>query len=48
MLSVCALGKTTADAQRRAYEAIKHIHFDGMHYRTDIAHQALRAERQQG
>ena len=43
VLSVCALGKTTADAQRRAYDAIKHIHFDGMHYRKDIAHQALRA-----
>src|SRR5687768_4711233 len=42
VLSVCALGKTTADAQRRAYEAIRHIHFDGMHYRKDIGHQALR------
>jgi phosphoribosylamine--glycine ligase len=42
VLSVCALGKTTADAQRRAYEAIQHIHFDGMHYRKDIGHQALR------
>jgi phosphoribosylamine--glycine ligase len=44
VLSVCALGKTTADAQRRAYDAIKHIHFEGMHYRRDIAHQALRAQ----
>jgi phosphoribosylamine---glycine ligase len=42
VLSVCALGKTIADAQRRAYEAIKHIQFDGMHYRKDIGHQALR------
>jgi phosphoribosylamine---glycine ligase len=42
VLSVCALGKTIADAHRRAYEAIKHIHFDGMHYRKDIGHQALR------
>jgi phosphoribosylamine---glycine ligase len=44
VLSVCALGKTIADAQRRAYEAIKHIHFDGIHYRKDIGHQALRIQ----
>ena len=42
VLSVCALGDTIADAQRRAYEAMKHIHFDGMHYRRDIGHRALR------
>lgn len=42
VLSVCALGDTLADAQRRAYEAIKHVHFDGLHYRKDIGHRALR------
>jgi phosphoribosylamine--glycine ligase len=42
VLSVCALGDTIADAQRRAYDAIKHIHFDGIHYRKDIGHRALR------
>jgi phosphoribosylamine--glycine ligase len=42
VLSVCALGNDVRDAQRRAYEAIKHIQFEGMHYRKDIAHQALR------
>lgn len=42
VLSVCALGDDIADARRRAYEAIKLVHFDGMHYRKDIAHQALR------
>jgi phosphoribosylamine--glycine ligase len=42
VLSVCALGKTIADAQRRAYDAMKHIQFDGMHYRKDIGHQAVR------
>jgi phosphoribosylamine--glycine ligase len=42
VLSVCALGNTIADAQRRAYEAMKHIQFEGMHYRKDIGHQALR------
>jgi phosphoribosylamine--glycine ligase len=42
VLAVCALGNDVADAQRRAYEAIKHVHFDGMHYRKDIGHHALR------
>ena len=42
VLSVCALGKDVRDAQRRAYDAIKHIQFEGMHYRKDIGHQALR------
>jgi phosphoribosylamine--glycine ligase len=41
VLSVAALGKTVADAQRRAYEAMGKIHFDGMHYRKDIGWQAL-------
>ena len=43
VLSVTALGNTTADAQKRAYQAIEKIHFEGMHYRRDIGHQALRA-----
>jgi phosphoribosylamine--glycine ligase len=42
VLTVTALGDTYADAQRRAYDAMKLIHFDGMHFRRDIAHQALR------
>jgi phosphoribosylamine--glycine ligase len=42
VLSVCALGKTIADAQKRAYEAIEHVQFEGMHYRKDIGHQAMR------
>ncbi len=42
VLSVCALGDTIADAQRRAYEAIKHVQFEGMHYRKDIGHHAMR------
>ena len=42
VLSVTALGDTVADAQRKAYAAMDLIHFDGMHYRRDIAHQALR------
>ena len=42
VLSVTALGNTLADAQRRAYAAMEKIHFQGMHYRTDIGHQGLR------
>ena len=43
VLSVTALGKTIADARDRAYRAMGMIHFDGMHYRRDIGHQAVRA-----
>ena len=42
VLSVTALGKNVADAQKRAYHAMSLIHFDGMHYRRDIANQAIR------
>jgi len=42
VLGATALGNTIADARRRAYAAIGKIHFDGMHYRKDIAHQALK------
>ena len=36
VLGVCAKGATTEDARRKAYENVRKIHFDGMHYRTDI------------
>jgi phosphoribosylamine--glycine ligase len=42
VLGVTALGDTVADAQRKAYAAMQLVHFEGMHYRRDIAHQALR------
>ena len=42
VLGVTALGDTIADARERAYKAMDLIHFDGMHYRRDIGHQALR------
>jgi len=42
VLGVTALGDTIAHARQRAYAAMQKIHFDGMHYRRDIAHQALR------
>lgn len=36
VLSVTAVGDSLQEARGRAYEAIKLIHFEGMHYRTDI------------
>jgi phosphoribosylamine--glycine ligase len=42
VLCVCALGNDVADAQSRAYDAAKQIHFDGMFYRRDIGHHAIR------
>ncbi len=41
VLAVTALGDTIADAQKRAYQAMQKIHFDGMHYRRDIGRQAI-------
>lgn len=36
VLYVTAVGSTIQQARSKAYEAIKLIHFEGMHYRTDI------------
>jgi phosphoribosylamine--glycine ligase len=44
VLSVTALGNTIADAQKRAYQALGKIHFEGMHFRKDIGHQAVRTQ----
>jgi phosphoribosylamine-glycine ligase len=41
VLAVTALGSDLRAAVGRAYEAAAKIHFDGVHYRTDIAHRAL-------
>jgi phosphoribosylamine--glycine ligase len=43
VLSIAAYGETLQNAVGRAYEAIKYISFEGMHYRTDIAHRGLKA-----
>jgi len=45
VVAVTALGDTIADAQKRAYQAMGKIHFDGMHYRKDIGHQAIKLSR---
>lgn len=42
VLGVTALGKDIKDARDRAYMAIEKIHFDGMHYRKDIAYRAIK------
>jgi phosphoribosylamine--glycine ligase len=41
VLGVTARGESLAAAHARAYEAVSHIRFDGMQYRTDIAARAL-------
>ena len=41
VLGVTALGTNIAEAQRRAYQAMSHVHFDGMHYRKDIGWRAV-------
>ncbi len=42
VLGVTALGRDIKEARDRAYEAIEKIYFEGMHYRRDIAHRALK------
>ena len=41
VLGVTATGPTLLDARGRAYEAVRHIKFEGMQYRTDIGEKAL-------
>jgi phosphoribosylamine--glycine ligase len=42
VLGVTALGETIAAAKKRAYEAVKKIHFEGAHYRKDISDKAMK------
>ncbi len=42
VLCVTALGDSVRTAQRRVYQALEGIHFDGMQYRRDIGHRALK------
>ncbi len=37
VLAIVATAPTLAEARERAYEAVTHVSFEGMHYRTDIA-----------
>jgi phosphoribosylamine--glycine ligase len=45
VLAVTATGSSLAEARARAYEAAAMIHFDGMHYRRDIALEITAAQR---
>jgi len=42
VLCVTVLGDTIKQAQHKAYELAKGVHFDGMQYRQDIGHRALK------
>jgi phosphoribosylamine--glycine ligase len=42
VLGVTAIGDSLQQALDRAYQALSQIHFDGMYYRRDIGHRALK------
>src|SRR5690606_25007358 len=41
VLSVTAVAPTLRASQAKAYAGVEQIHFNGAHYRSDIAYQAL-------
>ncbi len=43
VLSVVARANTLPEAVQKVYTATQQIHFEGMHYRKDIAHRGLKA-----
>ena len=43
ILCMTALADNLRQAQQRAYELVQDLHIDGMQYRTDIGHRALKA-----
>ncbi|MGQ0667795.1 MAG: phosphoribosylamine--glycine ligase [Nitrospiraceae bacterium] len=45
VLGITGRGKTLGDAQRAAYRVVRSISFEGCHFRTDIAHRALSAQK---
>ncbi len=45
VLNICAIGKTVAEAQRRAYEAVDRIHWPEGFCRRDIGWQAVKREK---
>jgi len=45
VLGVTANGESLSEALARAYEALAQIHFEGMYYRHDIGHRALKQSR---
>lgn len=47
VLCVTALGNTVQDAQQRAYQQVKKIHWHGCFYRHDIGYRAIEREKNQ-
>ena len=45
VLCAVALGNSVTEAQARAYEVVKKIHWNNVYYRTDIGHRAIARER---
>ncbi len=45
VLCVCALGDSVAQAQARAYQVAKDIHWNGVFYRHDIGYRAIAREK---
>jgi len=45
VLGVTAIGATTADAKKQAYEAVEKISFEGARYRKDIADKAIKGKK---
>jgi phosphoribosylamine--glycine ligase len=43
VLGVTARGKEITDAVKEVYRAVGQISWEGMHYRRDIAHRALKS-----
>jgi phosphoribosylamine--glycine ligase len=46
VLCACALGNSVTEAQQKAYEVVKQIHWDNVYYRTDIGYRAIAREKQ--
>ena len=46
VLCACALGNSVTEAQKKAYEVVKKISWDGVYYRTDIGYRAIAREQQ--
>ncbi len=42
VLCVTALGDSVRTAQQRAYQVLQGVHFDGMQFRNDIGHRAIK------
>ena len=45
VLCVCGLGEDVSEAQRRAYERVETVRWDGAFHRRDIGHRAVARER---